>query len=54
MSYIKEALQGIRQLPSPNIVQELVIGRDFVYARFHMPIQGKNPYSYHSMLTKYN
>ena len=41
MSYIKEALQEIRQLPSPNVVQELVIGRDFVYARFHMPIQGK-------------
>ena len=41
MSYIKEALQEIRQLPSPNVVQNLVIGRDFVYARFHMPIHGK-------------
>ena len=41
MSYIKEALQEIGQLPSPNVVQNLVIGRDFVYARFHMPVQGK-------------
>ena len=41
MSYIKEALKEIAQLPSPNVVQNLVIGRDFVYARFHMPVQGK-------------
>ena len=41
MSYIREALQGIEQLPSPNVVQNLVIGRDFVYARFHMPVHGK-------------
>lgn len=41
MSYIREALQEIKQLPSPNVVQTLVIGRDFVYARFHMPVQGK-------------
>ena len=41
MSYIREALQGIGQLPSPNVVQNLVIGRDFVYARFHMPVQSK-------------
>ena len=41
MSYIKEALQEIGQLPSPNVVQNLVIGRDFVYARFHMPVNGR-------------
>ena len=41
MSYIREALKEIQQLPSPNVVQTLVIGRDFVYARFHMPVQGK-------------
>ena len=41
MSYIKEALKEIQQLPSPNVVQNLVIGRDFVYARFHIPVQGK-------------
>lgn len=41
MSYIREALKEIGQLPSPNVVQNLVIGRDFVYARFHVPVNGK-------------
>ena len=41
MSYIREALQEIDKLPSPNAVQNLVVGRDFVYARFHKPLQGK-------------
>lgn len=41
MSYIREALQEIGKLPSPNAVQNLVVGRDFVYARFHKPLQGK-------------
>ena len=41
MSYIKEALKEIQQLPSPNVVQNLVIGRDFVYARFYIPVNGK-------------
>lgn len=41
MSYIREALREIGKLPSPNAVQNLVVGRDFVYARFHKPLQGK-------------
>ena len=44
MSYIREALKEIGQLPSPNVVQNLVIGRDFVYARFLIQVQGKESF----------